>query len=90
MAHTRKRSSLPGGWLPLIQPHIAATPISLKVAQSFARLPTRIKWDQLVPIGALVCPDQPLAVWPLRRCTGNAGHSCACKQIVGGAPYRTA
>ena len=40
-SHTLKRKSFPGGWFPLIHPHMAATPTSLKVAHSFDLLPVQ-------------------------------------------------
>ncbi len=38
---TLKCSSLPGGWLPSVQPQFAATVGSLKVVQCLERLPAR-------------------------------------------------
>ena len=52
-APTRKCRSLPGGWLPTMKPHMAATPGSLKVVHSLDRFPAAWQQAALKPFRAL-------------------------------------
>ena len=56
---TLKCSSFPGGWLPTMKPHMAATPGSLKVVHSFDRLPAGRRTNTLIKLLYALAPRPP-------------------------------